>query len=258
MSKYLLPLCFALLLLGMALTVPVSSRAAEGQTASYVSIETPAGGEPMLVVRYPWTVHKNPSIEVRTYIAEEEESVRIRPLHFLHTFMKDKVTVTVYDTQAASAETRTTAKFLQGDIKFEAVGERNILGRPAVCVTCETEVLKPNKEAFREKARWAIYPFMEPWAADDETLFLSPPEPTFVAPVKIRVFFLRDDDLIWSQTMQWPGLPNHEPAPVAKQPAGPVAAPATKPTGPAAAPAASPAAKPVEPADAPAPNPFGP
>ncbi len=255
MSKHFLPLAVALTLLGMDLAVPASSQAAEGQTASYVSIETPAGGEPMLVVRYPWTVHTNPSIEVRTYISEEEESMRIRPLHFLHTFMKDKVTVTVYDTQAASAETRTTAKFLRGDIKFEAVGERNILGRPAVCVTCETEVLKPNKEAFREKARWAIYPFMEPWAADDKTLFLSPPEVIFAEPVKIRVFFLRDDDLIWSQTLQWPGLPGHQPAPTAKQPAEPAAAPAANSTVPAAAPPVSPAA---EPAGAPTPNPFGP
>lgn len=187
----------------------VAAPPADGQKTNYVLIETPVGGEPMLVVRYPWTMLKNPSIEVRTYIQAEEESVRIRPLHFRRVFMKDKVTITVYETEAASVSTRTTAEFSQHDIDFTAVGNRNLLDRPAVCVTCETEVLKPNKEPFHEKARWAIYPLLEPWAADDETLFLSPPEPTFSKPAKIRVFFLRDNDVVWSETKQWPGLKNN-------------------------------------------------
>lgn len=34
-----------------------SPPAPSGVTASYVSIETPAGGRPMLVIRYPWRVH---------------------------------------------------------------------------------------------------------------------------------------------------------------------------------------------------------
>jgi hypothetical protein len=246
-----------ILLGAAAIAGPGAAKAAEGLATNYVSIETPAGGEPMLVVRYPWTVHKNPSIEVRTYIPGEEESARIRPLRFCHVYMKDKVTVTVYDTQAASSAVRTTAEFLQRDIKFEAVGQRNVLGRPAVCVTCETEVLKPNREAFRDKARWAIYPFMEPWAADKETLFLSLPEPIFSDPVKIRIFFLRDNDLVWSETRQWPGLKKPGEATVAKQPpkpGDPAAAPATQPAGATDAAAKEPAV----PTAAAATNPFGP
>ena len=61
---------------------------ADSPKVDYVSIETPAGGEPMLVVRYPWRVHKKPSVEVRTYVEGEEESVRIRPLQFRSFFMK--------------------------------------------------------------------------------------------------------------------------------------------------------------------------
>jgi len=178
----------------------------EGRRARCVTVETPAGGEPMLVVRYPWKVHKSPSIEVRAYVPGEEESVRIRPLQFRSFFMKDEITIKVYETQAAAAATRTTIEFLRHDIPFGAIGQRNLLGRPAVCVTCLTEVLKPNKEPFPDKARWAIYPFLAPWAADDETLFLSPPKETFADAAKIRVFFLRDGDLAWSQALQWPGL----------------------------------------------------
>ncbi len=202
-SKLLLCRLLAIFLGSLA---SLTALAAEEQKTNFVSIETPAGGEPMLVVRYPWTVHKNPSIEVRTYVEGEEESVRIRPLYFCHAFMKDKITLAVYETQAAASATRTTGEFSGGDIQFTAVGDRNLFGRAAVCVTCETEVLKPNKEPFSEKARWAIYPFAELWAADNETLFLSPPDPMFAGPAKIRVFFMRDGNVVWSETKQWPGL----------------------------------------------------
>lgn len=184
----------------------IAASPGEGPKTDYVSIETPAGGEPMLVVRYPWATHKKPSIEIRTYVKGEEESVRIRPLLFRHGFMKDEITVTVFETQAASASTRTTVDFTRRDIRFTAVGQRNLLGRPAVCLTCATEILRPNKTPFPENSRWAIYPFMEPWAVDDETLFLSLPEPTFEGPAKLRIFFLRDDDVVWSEIEHWPGL----------------------------------------------------
>ncbi len=218
MSKNILLSCLLGVVLGTAgfATLACAACPVEGQKTNHVSIETPAGGEPMLVVHYPWTVHRKPSIEVRTYIQGEEESVRIRPIYFRRVFMKDKVTVTVYETQAASAATRTEAEFSRSDIEFLALGNRNLLGRPAVCLTCETEVLKPNKDPFPEKARWAVYPLLEPWAPDDKTLFLSLPEPTFSDPAKIRVFFLRDDDVIWSETKQWPGLKKSEATPAAE------------------------------------------
>ncbi len=256
MSKHLLPLGFLAVFLGAAVAAPGGAWGAEEQATNYVSIETTAAGEPMLVVDYPWSVHKNATIEVRTYVAGEEDSARIRPLQFHHTYMKDSVTITVYDVQAGGAETRTTAEFLRGSIQFQALGQRNLLNRPAVCVTCETEVLKPNKEAFPDRARWAIYPFLEPWAADRDTLFLSLPEETFAAPVKIRVFLLRDGHLLWSESEPWPGLPGYTPQPAAKQPARP-AGPEAVEKAPAVGPAAGPA-EPAQPAAQPAANPFGP
>ncbi len=211
-------LCGLLIVSGLAgmTHLAVAASPAEGPGTGYVSIETPAGGEPMLVVRYPWTVHKKPSIEVRTYVQGEEESIRIRPLQFRHGFMKDKVTITVFKTQAASATTRTTVDFTRRDIRFTAMGQRNLLGRPAVYLTCKTKILRPNKTEFPEKSRWAIYPFMEPWAVDNETLFLSLPESTFATPAKLRLFFLRDNDVAWSEIVQWPGLSKPEGAPAAE------------------------------------------
>ena len=205
MSRFLLVVAL-LVSLGTSATPLAIAAPPALQETDYVSIETPAGGKPMLVIGYPWKIHKDPSVEVRAYIPGEEDSVQVRPLQFRSVFMKVNVTIKVYDTQAASAATRTTSAFLRHDIPFLAVGERNLLGRPAVCVTCRTGVLKPNQEPFPDMARWAIYPFAEPWAADDQTLFLSLPEETFSEPARIRVFFMRGGDLAWSQTLKWPGL----------------------------------------------------
>ena len=226
MLKNLYHLCLTYVLLaGAALVVPAETAwADERPVAKYTSIETPAGGEPMLVIRYPWVLHKKPSVEVRTYIPAEVESARIRPLMFVHGFMKDKITVKVYEVEDAASGVETKIEFNRRGIDFTAVGDRNLLGRPSVCVTCETEVLKPNKEAFHDKSRWAIYPLLEEWAPDKRTLFLSLPKAGFAAPVKIRVFFLRDADTIWTETLDWPGLGDADPVPAAK-PAQAAAAP---------------------------------
>jgi hypothetical protein len=144
--------------------------------------------------------------------------------------MKSTVTIAIYETQAAASTTQTIAEFVERGIEFKAVGQRSLLGRPAVCVTCETKSLESKRsEKIRDleakipglgkkaedsekktdpsrRIRWAIFPFAEAWAADDNTLFLSLPEVTFSRPAKIRVFFLRDNDVVWSETKQWPGL----------------------------------------------------
>jgi hypothetical protein len=211
LRKLLLPACMASVVgISAVAAQPDADHATPGQKTNHVSIETPAGGEPMIVVRYPWKTHKKPSVEIRSYIQGEEDSPRVRPLHFRHGFIKDEVTIAVYETEAASDLTRTVAEFSRRDIDFTAVGNRNLFNRPAVCITCETPVLRPNKEPFPEKSRRAIFPFLEPWAADDRTLFLSPPEPLFTGPAKIRVFFLRDDRVVWSETVEWPGLSKPE------------------------------------------------
>ncbi len=218
MLKNLTFLCLPIVLLASVLLATPSgtARADESPAAKYTTIETPAGGEPMLVIRYPWVIHKKPSVEVRTYIPAEVESARIRPLMFVHGFMKDKITVKVYEVEDAASGTATKVEFNRRGIDFTAVGDRNLLGRPSVCVTCETEVLKPNKEAFHDKSRWAIYPLLEEWAPDKRTLFLSLPKASFTTPVKIRVFFLRDADTIWTEALDWPGLGEADPAPTAK------------------------------------------
>lgn len=187
--------------------------AAAGVKTAYVSVETPAAGEPMLVIRYPWRVHARSSVEVRTFVKnEEEDSPRVRPLHFRNDFMKDEFTIGVYKAQDESDSVRVVAKMTRREIEFSAIGERNLLGRPSVVVTCRTDVMQKDLKEVKEpeQARRAAYPLLEPWAADERTLFLSLPEDNFTETAKIRVWFLSGDDIVWSETLQWPGLPKGE------------------------------------------------
>ena len=86
LRKLLLPSVLAVFA-GIA-GLQAAESATPGQDTNYVSIETPAGGEPMIVVRYPWKTHQKPSVEIRTYIQGEEDSPRVRPLFFHHEFLK--------------------------------------------------------------------------------------------------------------------------------------------------------------------------
>ncbi|MDD4266691.1 MAG: hypothetical protein PHO07_00825 [Pirellulales bacterium] len=188
-----------------------SPPAPSGVTASYVSIETPAGGRPMLVIRYPWRVHARSSVEVCTYVAgEADDSPRIRPLYFRSDFMKDEFTIGVYRAQDDSSSVRVVAQMARRDIDFAAIGNRNLFGQPSVVVVCRTSITQQKDEQEPEQARRAIYPLLEPWAADRRTLFLSLPEVNFSDAAKIRVWFLSGGDVVWSEVKQWPGLPQDE------------------------------------------------
>lgn len=181
----------------------------EGKPA-YVSIETPAGGEPMLVIRYPWKVHARSSVEVRSYVKGEEDSPRIQPLYFRDEFMKDEFTVGVYKAQDDSASVRVVGKMTRRDIEFTAIGQRNLFDRPSVVIACRTDVVLQKDVKEPEQARRAVYPLLGPWASDDRTLFLSLPEEDFTEPAKIRIWFLRGGEIVWSEVKQWPGLPKKE------------------------------------------------
>ncbi len=185
--------------------------APSGAKTSYVSVESPAGGQPMLVIRYPWWVHARSSVEVCTYVAgEEDDSPRIRPLCFRSDFMKDEFTIGVYRAQDDSSSVRVVAQMTRRDIDFSAIGERNLFGRPSVVVVCRTSITRQKEVKEPEQVRRAIYPLLEPWAADRRTLFLSLPEVNFTEAARIRVWFFSGADVVWSEVKQWPGLPKGE------------------------------------------------
>ena len=192
---------------------------------SFVSVITQPTGEPILAINYPWRRHAKPSIELRVLDPSEVDNSLIRPLFFRHDIMKGDVTKAVYQCQDKSEDLSQTATFSEGNADFEVSGARNSLGRPAVCVACriapdevsrETESLiadlaRTGQESmlsrrFQPETR-AAYCLLDAWAVDERTLYLELPASHFSQRSKIRVWLLRDKDVVWMANITWPGTP---------------------------------------------------
>jgi hypothetical protein len=194
----------------------------------FVSIITQPTGEPILVIKYPWKRHLRPSVEIRVLDPSEVQNPMIRPLFFVHDLMKGKVTTAVYHCQDYSEDVPQTATFSEGDLDFEIIGARNSLGRPAVCVACRTATrgraparasdlgvddlgTGPETRGFRAAEREpetrAVFCLLRAWAVDERTLYLDLPAEYFSRPSKIRVWLMRDKDVVWTATAAWPGTP---------------------------------------------------
>ena len=192
---------------------------------SFVSVITQPTGEPILAVNYPWKRHAKPSVEGRVLDPSEVDNSLIRPLFFRHDVMKGNVTKAIYQCQDKSEDLRQTATFSEGNADFEIVGVRNSLGRPAVCVACRIapdEVSRETESLIAELARTgqesmlslkfqretrAAYCLLDAWAVDERTLYLELPASHFSQPSKIRVWLLRDKDIVWTADITWPGTP---------------------------------------------------
>ncbi len=170
--------------------------------AKFVSVSSDYTGSPILLVEYPWTHHARPSVEVRMLGEDEPDDYRVRPLHFLNDFMTGEMNVAVFRCQLDAADTRRTKTTTRSEIEFKLIGDRNSLGKAAVCVCCDTpapfdELKRVNRAAFG---------LLGPWAVDRRTLHLELPQQHFTKPGKMRVWLLRGDGIVWSEVIQWPGL----------------------------------------------------
>ena len=182
-------------------------------TASCVSIrEQSTSGQPVLVVNYPWKVHSRPSIEVRLVLDPRVDVRRTRPLNFRPQLMKGRMTVAVYHCLDESAGVPLTVSVARGDRDFEIIGRRNSLGKPSVCVVHQDQ---PDAAA---SGTTAMFPLLKPWAVDERTLYMDLPEEHFSKPGRIRVWLLREDQVIWSETTAWPGYKAEQPPKAAATP----------------------------------------
>jgi hypothetical protein len=166
----------------------------------YVEVSTWPPGKPVLVVDYPWKVYTKPSVEVRAVADDEPDTTAIRPMAFVAALMKGDVTLAVYRALDLTEEARRTKAFKQKGQEFQVVGLKNRLGRAAA------QAVFPPKAGGKDTiARVAYYP-LEPWDVDGQTLRLELPPEHFSQPTRIRVWFLRDGDVVWWQTLWWPGI----------------------------------------------------
>jgi len=197
---------FALVVL---LIVGAAEAAAPARPSeAYVSVARQATGEPILVVDYPWKTHARPSIEVSTLPDDEAEWSEIRPLFFSAELMKGRLAKAVYACLDGSEKVPTRASLTEGGVEFEVLGDRNSFGKPSVSVACRTQVHEIRKVAVR-----ALFCVLEPWAVDRRRLLFDLPREHFADPGKLRVWFLRGEKVLWSETVNWPGFPREDEGP---------------------------------------------
>jgi len=178
------------------------ARAPLRSPRSHVTTIHDVSGSPILMIDYPWTMHARASIEVAALPADPSGASEVRPLFFFKKLFSDVRKVAVFECQDASAEVLTTASFVEGGTEFEVVGQRNSLGNPSAVVTSHTQI-----EAISAVVGRAVFCLLDPWAVDRRLLQLDLPVEQFAKPGKIRIWFLRDDVVLWSEDLPWPGYP---------------------------------------------------
>ncbi len=156
-------------------------------------------GRNTLVVRYPWKVHRHPSIEVRLVTGEQADLSSARPWFFVHEYLKGDVTVHVYHCQDAAAGTGITQPMTKNEIDFEIIGRRNSLGKPSVCIARRVSNDDPAPGAA------AVFCLLPSWSLNRGLLNLDLPPEYFAKSGKLFVWFLRDERVLWEQRLDWPG-----------------------------------------------------
>jgi hypothetical protein len=172
---------------------------------TYVRVIERLSGDPVLVVDYPWRRHAEPSIEVRSLNEDEVGKRLIYPLYFRNRIMRDTVTVALYRAQDAAEDRPTTTQFTRDGIEFQVFADYNSLGNVSTSVAGRTETVSLDKS---QRSARAAFPVLDQWALNERALYLEVPISHFPKPCKIRVWLLRDENIIWAEDVDWPGFPN--------------------------------------------------
>jgi len=183
----------------------IASSSHEGG-ASGLELIQDQSGELILAIHHPWKPYSNPSLEVCLLPEDEREAEKIRPMYFTSRFLKGRVTVGVYHCLDRADSVATRTPLTEGGISFEILGNRNSLGKPAVCVACRTEL---DRQRTLPRVTFCL---PEHWALEEKTLYLDLPPDYFAAAGKLRVWLLRDNSIVWTETIRWPGIPGAEAA----------------------------------------------
>lgn len=204
---------------------------------SYVSVAKQRNGSPVLVIEYPWKPYTKASIEIRLTKGSGAKPDDRAPLLFQKTRMKGKNADTVYQCLDRSAEQDTTKPLTIEGADYDVIGYRNALQKPSVCV-----VSRPEPEGDEPPTEVAAALLMlESWAVNGKMLYVDLPPDAFADAGSLQIWFLRDDLVLWQESVAWPSS-GKQPA-ANKKPAG--KKPTGKPSKPAAAADKKPASKPA-------------
>ncbi len=165
----------------------------------YLEVIREGRSPPVLAIHYPWSVHLRPSVELRVLADDEADDSAIRPLAFVESYLKGDVTDAVYEARDRSWDLPHQKTLTVRGREIEVLGHRNRLGKPAVTVVFAAKA--PPAETVPR----AVFYLLDGWAFDRRTLRLELPDAHFAKPSRLRVWFFRDGDVVWSETVQWPG-----------------------------------------------------
>ena len=190
---------------------PVARRP---KATSFVALVKRPSGDRGLLISYPWKIHRRPSVEVRLVTGKDAPASDLRPLWFLSEYMKGAVKVTLYDCEDEAASGPVREPLVQKKVEFEILGSRNSLGKPSVCVVhrLAPDEPPPGQPSPEEPPPdepppdvTAVYCLLPAWAINKRLLQLDLPREDFAKPGKIHVWFLRDETILWKETLDWPG-----------------------------------------------------
>ena len=163
-------------------------------------------GSPVLVVHFAWKPYWEPSVEIRRIEEKQADDATIRPISFVERFFKGKTKAAVFEARDRAWDLPWSVSITEQKRDLEILGFRNQMAQPASVVVLPGLAAKDEKKPAEELAPRAVFCLLESWAADDHTLRLEPPAPYFKEPAPLRVWFLREGDVLWSETIAWPGI----------------------------------------------------
>ncbi len=170
-------------------------------------------GDLVLALHRPWKSFSRPSVEVCLLPDSLPATAKIRPMYFVSNYLKGQVTADLYRSLDQADEVPVRHPFSEKGLEFEIIGNRNSLGKAAVCVACRTEAPAevPAKFATGDPKdakglSRATFCLLDHWAVEQESLYLDLPENYFSAPGRLQIWLLRDNRIVWSDTIRWPGV----------------------------------------------------
>ena len=111
---------------------------------------------------------------------------------------------------------------------FEMVGNRNSLAKRPFALPPHRTARQSSPDDEMTLAR-ATFCLLEHWSVEPGGLYLNLPADYFSVPGRLHIWLLRDNQIVWSHTIRWPGIASGQPpAAEAKQPAAKAKQPAAK------------------------------
>ncbi|NQU23588.1 MAG: hypothetical protein HQ567_20085 [Candidatus Nealsonbacteria bacterium] len=203
--------CFLALWLVFPSGRATAASAEKPKLAPEISVRQLRGGRTTLRIKYPWKAYTQPSIEVRLVTSRKADAGDVRPLLFVGNFMKGELKVKIYRATDDAATGTVILPITEKELDMDILGGRNALGKPAICIARQVPEDDPARGAG------AVFPQLSSWALDDHTLYLNLPgkatapvlgaAKTYFAPAgKLHVWFLRGNEVVWREEIEWKGM----------------------------------------------------